>query len=285
MRGKDLLYDLSFIDDDIVQEAGSDEMPECFNKGNKAGNGMNSTNVESRSRQRSRCRLIAMAACLMLAVGVTAGISQTDMWSWINVEEHDGSGEQSEPLLGASDTDDSENSFASEDAEASGDSESPDGGSMYGMSGDSGGVSAGGAGAVSDSRESSSASHDAQKKAVTGSKYDTGNGSQESSTEKNTDAGSDNSENTQDMIVMSPNPWAADGNEGSVITSRELADYLSKLEYTGTVSNAEIEYTVSSGSGTVYYLNLTEGFARTDVGEAKLTSDQIEYIKTVMENK
>ena len=36
MRGKDLLYDLSFIDDDLIQEAASDEMPECFKKGNKA---------------------------------------------------------------------------------------------------------------------------------------------------------------------------------------------------------------------------------------------------------
>lgn len=37
MRGKDLLYDLSFIDDDLIQEAHRMRWHECFKKGNKAG--------------------------------------------------------------------------------------------------------------------------------------------------------------------------------------------------------------------------------------------------------
>lgn len=319
MRGKDLLYDLSFIDDDIVQEAGSDEMPECFKKGNKAANGIKSTNAGSRGKQRSRRRLIAMAACLMLAVGVTAGISQTDMWSWISMEDHNGDGELGEPVLGASDTDASGNSDSAKDASDS-NSENISGESCdVADSTDEGGsgVSAGGAGAVSDSRNSSSLGHAAQKKTEANSKHNAGNGSTEGSTGKENDTDADTPENTQDMIVMSPNPWASDGDEGSadssestaaggaqgmpgsegigssnsgensssessVINSQELVDYLSGLQYTCNVGSEGIEYTVNSGNGTVYYLNLTENFARTDTGETKLTSDQIEYIKNIM---
>lgn len=334
MRGKDLLYDLSFIDDDIVQEAASDEMPECFKKGDKAGKdtiGSNGTNVGMRSKQRSRRRLIAMAACLMLAVGVTAGLSQTDMWSWINtgksadVGEYDempndtagapdkGNGDD-ELLMGASDD--------SSDVEASEDSISED---------------ANESSALSANRENSAGSNNSQKE-DSGKKYSYSGSSSSSnenaSSENSYDAailpGSGASGNNygstgdvQDTPVMSPGPGASDdessgadtsdstagggapdagdtndssaaGGGGSsnsndsaasgssVIVSNELADYLSGLKYTDTFSNAGVEYTVSSGSGAVYYVNLTEGFARTADGETKLTAAQIEHIKAVM---
>ena len=151
----------------------------------------------------------------------------------------------------------------------------------------------------------------------TGDKYDAavlpGSGS--------TDAGYGAGDDRADTSVMSPGPGAADedGNSGSsgstaaggapdtngsgggsssggggssnsndaasnasVITSQKLADYLAGLDYTGTVSGSDAEYIVSSGSGAVYYVNLTEGSVRTADGEAKLTAVQIQYIRSVM---
>ena len=329
MRGKDLLYDLSFIDDDLIQEAASDEMPECFKKGNKAGKGINDVNAVSRSRQRSRRRLIAMAACLMLAVGVTAGLSQTDMWPWINMGNsvnggaHDdtagvpdkGNGDDKLLVRAPNDSSDLE---ASEDA----------------VSEDVDGSSAGGAGAVTDGNTDSAKKYSGSQKEYagcqgssgassikngnsTGDKYDAavlpGSGS--------TDAGYGAGDDRADTSVMSPGTGAADedGNSGSsgstaaggapdtngsggssssggggssnsndaasnasVITSQKLADYLAGLDYTGTVSGSDAEYIVSSGSGAVYYVNLTEGSVRTADGEAKLTAAQIQYIRSVM---
>lgn len=71
-------------------------------------------------------------------------------------------------------------------------------------------------------------------------------------------------------------------SNASVITSKELASYLAGLDYTGAISESGAEYVVSSGSGAVYYVNLTEGFAWTADGETKLTAAQIEHIKAVM---
>ena len=329
MRGKDLLYDLSFIDDDLVQEAASDEMPECFKKGNKAGKGTNDVNAASRSKQRSRRRLIAMATCLMLAVGVTAGLSQTDMWPWINME-NSVSNETHDDTAGAPDKgndddkllvrapDDSSDLEASEDA----------------VSEDVDGSSAGGAGAVTDGNTDSNKKYSGSQKEYASSKGSSGASStkNDSSTgdkydaavlpgSGSTDAGYGAGDDRADTPVMSPAPGAADedrnsgssestaaggapdtnGSGGSsssggggssnsndaasnagVITSQKLADYLAGLDYTGTVSGSDAEYIVSSGSGAVYYVNLTEGSVRTADGEAKLTAAQIQYIRSVM---
>ena len=326
MRGKDLLYDLSFIDDDLIQEAASDEMPECFKKGNKAGKGINDVNAVSRSRQRSRRRLIAMAACLMLAVGVTAGLSQTDMWPWINMGNSVNGGAHDD-TAGAPDKGNGDDKLLvrapndSSDLEASEDA----------VSEDVDGSSAGGAGAVTDGNTDSAKKYSGSQKEYAGSQ-----GSSGASSIKNgnsigdkydaavlpgsgsTDAGYGAGDDRADTSVMSPGPGAADeeGNSGStaagsapdtngsggssssggggssnsndaasnasVITSQKLADYLAGLDYTGTVSGSDAEYIVSSGSGAVYYVNLTEGSVRTADGEAKLTAAQIQYIRSVM---
>ncbi len=318
MRGKDLLYDLSFIDDDIVQEAASDEMPECFKKGDKAGkgsNGANGANDGMRSKQRSRRRLIAMAACLMLAVGVTAGLSQTDMWSWINtggsanVGEHD---ERSNDTAGAPDN-------------GNGDDEL-----LMGASSDSGDVETSEDSISEDSDESSavtSGSADSTQKYSSPQKEHTGikNGSENSGDKYDaailpgsgsSDTGYGAGDDMADTPVMTPNPGASDENgsngdsestaaggapdangaggsssgggggssdsNASVITSYKLTDYLAGLDYTGAISDSGVEYIISSGSGAVYYVNLTEGFSRNADGEAKLTAAQIQYIKSVM---
>ena len=329
MRGKDLLYDLSFIDDDLIQEAASDEMPECFKKGNKAGKGINDVNAVSRSRQRSRRRLIAMAACLMLAVGVTAGLSQTDMWPWINMGNSVNGGAHDD-TAGAPDKGNGDDKLLVREPNDSSDLEA----SEDAVSEDVDGSSAGGAGAVTDGNTDSAKKYSGSQKEYagsqggsgassikngnsTGDKYDAavlpGSGS--------TDAGYGAGDDRADTSVMSPGPGAADedGNSGSsgstaaggapdtnasggssssggggssnsndaasnasVITSQKLADYLAGLDYTGTVSGSEAEYIVSSGSGAVYYVNLTEGSVRTADGEAKLTAAQIQYIRSVM---
>lgn len=322
MRGKDLLYDLSFIDDDIVQEAASDEIPECFKKGDKAGK---DTNAATRAKQRSRRRLIAMAACLILAVGVTAGLSQTDMWSWINTGDNADSGAHDQIRDEASGAPDEENGdeILMGASDAGSDTENAE---------DPG--SAGGAGAVTDGNADSTKKYSGSQK-----EHTDGKGSSEASSTKNgsssgdkydaavlpgsgsADAGYGSWDDRADTPVMSPNPGASDedGNSGSsestaaggapdtngaggssssgsggssnsndaasnasVITSQELADYLAGLDYTGTVSGSCAEYIVSSGSGTVYYVNLTEGSVRTADGEAKLTAEQIQYIRSVM---
>lgn len=330
MRGKDLLYDLSFIDDDIVQEAASDEVPECFKKGDKAGkssNGDSGTNARMRSKQRSRRRLIAMAACLMLAVGVTAGLSQTNMWSWINtgnpanVGEHD---ERSNDTAGAPDNGNGEDELLMG---------APDDGKLEAAD-DSANEDTAGSSALSVNNENGAGSNNSQKE-DSGKKYSygsaaTGNSSSENSYDASILPGSgasgnnyDSNGDMQDTPVMSPAPGASDeesssadasgsmagggapdagdangGSESggggssnsndsaasgsSVIVSQELAGYLSGLKYTGTFSNAGVEYTVNSGSGAVYYVNLTEGFARNADGEAKLTAAQMQYIKSVM---
>ena len=330
MRGKDLLYDLSFIDDDLVQEAASDEMPECFKKGNKAGKDTNDVNAGSRSRQRSRRRLIAMAACLMLAVGVTAGLSQTDMWSWINMG-NSASGGAHDDTVGAPDKGNGDDRLLvgapndSSDLEASEDA----------VSEDVDGSSAGGAGAVTDGNTDSTKKYSGSQKEYAGSKGSSGDSSTKNDNNStgdkydaavlpgsgSTDAGYGAGDNRADTPVMSPGPGAADENKNSgssestaaggapdtngsggssssggggssnsndaasnagVITSQKLADYLAGLDYTGTVSGSDSEYIVSSGSGAVYYVNLTEGSVRTADGEAKLTAAQIQYIRSVM---
>lgn len=329
MRGKDLLYDLSFIDDDLIQEAASDEMPECFKKGNKAGKGINDVNAVSRSRQRSRRRLIAMAACLMLAVGVTAGLSQTDMWPWINMGNSVNGGAHDD-TVGAPDKGNGDDKLLvrapndSSDLEASEDA----------VSEDVDGSSAGGAGAVTDGNTDSAKKYSGSQKEYAGSQGSSGASSiknGKSTGDKydaavlpgsgSTDAGYGAGDDRADTSVMSPGPGAEDedGNSGSsgstaaggapdtngsggssssggggssnsndaalnasVITSQKLADYLAGLDYTGTVSGSDAEYIVSSGSGAVYYVNLTEGSVRTADGEAKLTAAQIQYIRSVM---
>ena len=328
MRGKDLLHDLSFIDDDLVQEAASDEMPECFKKGNKAGKGANDANAGSRSRQRSRRRLIAMAACLMLAVGVTAGLSQMDMWSWINTGRSSDSGAHDKLQAGAPYNDELDAgtaSGASDDTykeSDTADASAADGGAD---------VNEDAADRAYDQNAGVNSSNEAQKE-NSGKKYAAGTSSGSSSSGSRHDAGimpggsgsadgGANGSDASDMPVMSPSPGASGsenssdensdgadyGNAGSdmaagnassgsggsaangsqaagnsVITSNELADYLSRLEYSGSMSSAGSEYTVSGGDGTVYYINLTEGFARTANGEAKLTANQVKHIKNVM---
>lgn len=329
MRGKDLLYDLSFIDDGLIQEAASDEMPECFKKGNKAGKGINDVNAVSRSRQRSRRRLIAMAACLMLAVGVTAGLSQTDMWPWINMGNSVNGGAHDD-TAGAPDKGNGDDKLLvrapndSSDLEASEDA----------VSEDVDGSSAGGAGAVTDGNTDSAKKYSGSQKEYAGSQGSSGASSIKNGNSTggkydaavlpgsgSTDAGYGAGDDRVDTSVMSPGPGAADedGNSGSsgstaaggapdtngsggssssggggssnsndaasnasVITSQKLADYLAGLDYTGTVSGSDAEYIVSSGSGAVYYVNLTEGSVRTADGEAKLTAAQIQYIRSVM---
>ena len=328
MRGKDLLHDLSFIDDDLVQEAASDEMPECFKKGNKAGKGANDANAGSRSRQRSRRRLIAMAACLMLAVGVTAGLSQTDMWSWIHTGESSDSGAHDKLQAGAPYDDELDAgtvSGASDDTykkSDTADASAADGGVD---------VNEDTADRAYDKNTGVNSSNEAQKE-NSGKKYAAGRPSESSSSGSRHDAGimpggsgssnsGANGSDASDIPVMSPSPGASDsenssdvnhdsedagdaeydtsaGNASSgsgggaangsqaagnsVITSDELSAYLSGLEYSGSLSSAGSEYTVSGGNGTVYYINLTEGFARTANGEAKLTADQVKHIKNVM---
>ena len=270
-----------------------------------------------------------MAACLMLAVGVTAGLSQTDMWPWIKMGNSVNGGAHDD-TAGAPDKGNGDDKLLvrapndSSDLEASEDA----------VSEDVDGSSAGGAGAVTDGNTDSAKKYSGSQKEYagsqgssgassikngngTGDKYDAvvlpGSGS--------TDAGYGAGDDRADTSVMSPGPGAADedGNSGSsgstaaggapdtngsggssssggggssnsndaasnasVITLQKLADYLAGLDYTGTVSGSDAEYIVSSGSGAVYYVNLTEGSVRTADGEAKLTAAQIQYIRSVM---
>ena len=322
MRGKDLLYDLSFIDDDIVQEAAAEETPECFKKGEKSGNdGAGSAVAKKRSRQ----RLIAAAACLMLAVGVTAAVSQTDLFGILDRGTSETVGNDAEHAQVGTDNESSsaadqdnltadaaasgENGADDKIVDAAGEADkgsalkkeaTPSGGASYGSSGASESYKENN-GSASSSRADSGSSDQmvgsgVQSGAAEGSKYDAPVMSpmpdlSESAPGSDAGASPGNGDDTLgDTATSAPSSGASSGGGGSsasaaqIISSPELASYLRALDYTGGISAGSAEYTVvDQTDGSAYYVNLTEGFARSAVGQVKLTEAQKAHIKQLLQ--
>lgn len=332
MRGKDLLYDLSFIDDDIVQEAAAEETPECFKKGDKSRKDGAGSAV---TRKRSRQRLIAAAACLMLAVGVTAAVSQTDLFGMLDRGTSETVGNDAENAqagiyngsdsaadkggLTADAPDGGENDAASgyvaQDQRADAAGEADQGSTLKKEAAASGSASNGSSGT------SASANNKKNNEAASSGRADSSNSSDQmvgSGLQSGTGESSSN-----DAPVMSPAPDLSEGAPGSdlgasgvgraddtlndaapsapsagssgggggssasaaqIINSSELASYLRALDYTGSISAVSAEYTVVDPTyGSSYYVNLTEGFARSAVGQAKLTEAQKAHINQLIQ--
>lgn len=329
MRGKDLLYDLSFIDDDIVQEAVAEEMPECFKKGDKSRkDGARSAVVKKRSRQ----RLMAAAACLMLAVGVTAAVSQTDLLGILdrrtpetvsNDAEHAQSGmdsgseadtDQDSLMAGAEDSSENDAAlgYVDEDqlADAAGEA---DQGSALKKAPISGGASYRSSGASESHKENNGAASSGRADSCNSSGQMSGNELQsgaaegpkkdapvmgiapdlsESAPGSDVGASSGSGGDTLNDAATSDTSTGANNGVGGgssasavqIISSPELASYLRDLKYSSAISNGSAEYAVvDPADEIVYYVNLTEGFARSTVGQAKLTDAEKTHIKQLLQ--
>lgn len=327
MRGKDLLYDLSFIDDDIVQEAAAEETPECFKKGDKS---RKDGAVSAVTKKRSRQRLMAAAACLMLAVGVTAAVSQTELFGILDRgtsetidsdAEHAQSGmddgssssaDQEDLMAGMADSgeNDTDLGYGAEDQRSDAVGESDQSSALKKEAVASGGASNGSSGASENESNRKNNEAVSSGRADNSNDQTAGNGLQngmgessandslvmspapdlsESAAGSNAGASSGSGGDTLgDAAPSSPSAGASGGGSSAsaaqIISSPELASYLRALEYSGAISNGSAEYTVVDLSdGSAYYVNLTEGFARSAVGQAKLTEAQKAHIKQLLQ--
>lgn len=296
MRGKDLLYDLNFIDEDLIEEAGADEMPECFKKINKISVLSGTGGVGS--KKSSRQRLMAAAACLMLAVGVTAAVSQTDLFGMLDTGSDTGiSNELNDTDASASCEDDGLLSGTAEDEESAADSSVTEN------------ASASDAAEAADSREASD-SDSAEKAFAEDSKSSdakaaSGQSAQAEPDQKENQSSGYASEGFMDessaeansapdeIIVASPNPNAgSSGSYGSsnssgakeIIGSAELTSYLGGLDYSEAVSSMQEEYIIFGADGITYYVNLTEGIAENSAGMTVLTEEQKASIAEMLEH-
>lgn len=77
-------------------------------------------------------------------------------------------------------------------------------------------------------------------------------------------------------------PWEASFGGGD---SAALTDLLLGLDYSGGLCRCLPEYRVDTASGTDYGVNLTEGYARHDGGQADLTEEQVRQIQDILERQ
>lgn len=324
MRGKDLLYGLNFIDDDLVEEASQDGQPVCF-RGNAAGSG--TTDAEKGSvkaaanainlKVGSRRRLITAAACFMAALCVTASISQTSINDMLNynsgssdsLNETAGSMQDSGTVFGdidgVSEDEDSMNGAVSEESEKNAaedaeerafadidladsigfsdvnkkelqnynniknDAYSPAAGNTNDLENDAA-SSAG----VSDSRmDSSSETSEPSYPFESDSNAAASGGSNSQSGAGNSGSGSENTgvDKSGDAAAVFDS-----------LDSAELIEYLSALKYSQKAYNSNYEHTVTAPDGTVYSINLSEGFVCSDGKKAVLTTEQVKEIRSLI---
>ncbi len=261
MRGKDLLYGLSFIDDDLVEEAGNNELHMCFGENTYSGisedvgNIFNETAANGINNKRSRRRRLISAACFIMAVGAAA-VSQIDMNDILFADKDIPVNESSgNSLENGTDFDGLENGAEYSDADA-GDSSS-----------------------VNESKEEGSGSgSQASNNSYLNSGY-------EENYKKN-DCGENYSGG--DSAANSGEDAANSGNAGGNAAiydsagSYELVKYLAGLEYSQKAYKGDAEYTVTTKNGTIYEINLSAGFVRNGEKQAELTEEQIQEIRSLI---
>lgn len=303
MRGKDLLYGLSFIDDDLVEEAGDNKRHMCFGENTDsgisedAGNIFNETAANGINNKRSRRRRLISAACFIMAVGAAA-VSQIDMNDILFADKDIPVNESSgNSLENGTDFDGLENGAEYSDADA----------------GDSSSVneninkeeSAGSGSQASNDRYLDSGYEENYKKNDGGQNY-SGSISSEISPETADEA--ENSESSGSGVSepsSSTDPGAGGAQSGGSggsggdsaanggnagenpaiydsAGSSELVKYLAGLEYSQKAYKGDAEYTVTAKNGTIYEINLSAGLVRNGEKQAELTEEQIQEIRSLI---
>lgn len=308
MRGKDLLYGLSFIDDDLVEEAGNNELHMCFVENTDdrisedAGNISNETAANGINNKRSRRRRLISAACFIMAVGAAA-VSQIDMNDILFADKDIPVNESSgNSLENGTDFDGLENGAEYSDADE-GESSSVNAGKQEGVGSGSqasndrylesgyeenykkNDVEQNYSGSIS-SEISPETADEAENSASSGSCVSAPSNSADSGAGGAQSGGSGGSGG--DSAANSGEDAANGGNAGENTAiydsegSFELVKYLSELEYSQKAYKGDAEYTVTAKNGTIYEINLSAGFVRNGEKQAELTEEQIQEIRSLI---
>lgn len=324
MRGKDLLYGLNFIDDDLVEEAAQDGQPAYF-MGNAAGSVTSGAEKgsakaavnEINSKVGSRRRLITAAACFLAALCVTAAVYQTDINDILSyksgssghLNETAGSMQDNGTVFGdidgVSEDEDSMNGAASEESEKNADkdffkydaddvafSESKDFSGVNkkelqndtNMKNDASSPAAGNTNDIENDAASSSdvsdSLHDNSPEATEPEYPFQSGGDAAASGGSSSQSGAGNSSADSENIGADKSGDAAAVFDSS--DSAELIEYLSALKYSQKAYNSDYEHTATAPDGTVYGINLSEGFVCSDGKKAILTAEQVKEIRSLI---
>ncbi|MBQ9832590.1 MAG: hypothetical protein IJO48_02550 [Clostridia bacterium] len=84
--------------------------------------------------------------------------------------------------------------------------------------------------------------------------------------------------NTQVTVTIDGRDYLCYGSDAIY-----LMDTLKHLEYTNEICRCITEFTVTTEDGKKYGINLTEGFARCDDGQADLTEEQAKRIGEIVD--
>lgn len=85
--------------------------------------------------------------------------------------------------------------------------------------------------------------------------------------------------NTRTTVYLNGESWTFEGNDSVALT-----DILINLDYDEEkICRCAVEFTVDTEFNTGYGVNLTEGYARWDEGQADLTEEQVQTVREIIE--